>query len=121
MITREVHKHEVNPRIQPIVDRKYLPTKHYLETEAGELVEISADEAKQYGEPIMKCEHITEDSIADEFPHLPLEPVSESNKVDPTVNAMEETLKGLKSSESKRPGIESTSKDIVAKFCTCLI
>ncbi|KAI5781520.1 hypothetical protein EDC01DRAFT_632797 [Geopyxis carbonaria] len=90
VITREIHKHEVNTRIQPIVDRTYLPTIHYLETESGELVEISADEAEKYGEPISKSEHVVAgDSIAEEFPDIPLEPVSDSMKVDPMVNAME--------------------------------
>lgn len=46
------------PKVQPIIDREYLPTKYYLQTEEGQLKEISSEEARFYGEPIWRGEQI---------------------------------------------------------------
>lgn len=42
LITRDIHTHDIFHRIQPVIDREVLPTKHYVPhpTEPGVLLEI---------------------------------------------------------------------------------
>lgn len=49
-IEREVHVHDVHHYIQPVLDIEYLPAKHYLQDESGNLMPISAQEAMHYPE-----------------------------------------------------------------------
>lgn len=49
-IEREVHVHDVHHYIQPVLDVEFLPAKHYLQDESGNLVPISAEEARHYPE-----------------------------------------------------------------------
>jgi hypothetical protein len=60
-VTREHHHHHVRTRILPVVDRHVLPTKYYLQFDPDNpraLREISAEEAKTYGEPVYQAEHV---------------------------------------------------------------
>lgn len=69
-VTREHHHHHIHPLIQPLVSRHILPTKYYLQTDPADpsvLREISAAEAKAYGEPVYTAEHVVAgDPVAEE-------------------------------------------------------
>ncbi|RDW80946.1 hypothetical protein BP5796_05644 [Coleophoma crateriformis] len=43
-ITREIHTHDVIHRVLPVIETEILPTKHYIQTSDGKLVEIAADQ-----------------------------------------------------------------------------
>jgi len=70
-VTREQHHHHVRTRILPVVDRHVLPTKYYLQFDPDNpraLREISAEEAKTYGEPVYQAEHtVAGDSHAEKM------------------------------------------------------
>ena len=44
VITRDIHTHDVYHHILPVIDVEILPTRHYLQVEGGDLVEVGADE-----------------------------------------------------------------------------
>ncbi|RDW69821.1 hypothetical protein BP6252_08841 [Coleophoma cylindrospora] len=43
-ITREIHTHDVFHRVLPVIETEILPTKHYIQTSDGKLIEIPADQ-----------------------------------------------------------------------------
>ena len=52
--------HHIRPTIQPVTERQSLPTRFYLETGPGQMHEISAQEARQYGEPVWNGETLVQ-------------------------------------------------------------
>lgn len=54
VITREIHNHDVYHRIQPVIDREVLPTKHYLQDERGHMREIPADKIPEGSSVVAK-------------------------------------------------------------------
>jgi len=46
-ISREIHTHEVHPKIQPIYDVEVRPTRHFVPDEHGGLVEVSEEEVNK--------------------------------------------------------------------------
>ncbi|KAK4447394.1 hypothetical protein QBC34DRAFT_467491 [Podospora aff. communis PSN243] len=47
-IHREVHTHEVHPHIQPVIERKVLPARHYVHDKHGKLVEVPEGDIHMY-------------------------------------------------------------------------
>ncbi|KAI5819552.1 hypothetical protein BZA77DRAFT_290680 [Pyronema omphalodes] len=73
VITREHHHHEVHPIIQPVVAQQTLPPKYFLESEDKLLREISAEEARRYGEPVWRGDvTVASESVEDELNKMSL-------------------------------------------------
>ncbi|KAK1761577.1 hypothetical protein QBC47DRAFT_356644 [Echria macrotheca] len=64
-IEREIHCHDVYPKIQPIVETEVLPARHFIQDEQGNRTEVAAKDVPLYtgevqqgeGEGLMKHSH----------------------------------------------------------------
>ncbi|CCX30907.1 Protein of unknown function [Pyronema omphalodes CBS 100304] len=73
VITREHHHHDVHPIIQPVVAQQTLPPKYFLESEDKLLREISAEEARRYGEPVWRGDvAVASESVEEELNKMSL-------------------------------------------------